>query len=94
MNILEKLVIPFVGPGCCHDRACKFYWYEFYHLPVEGCPSWESYKKDATVNNQIDSKFDPNLTSMNLWTMLAMKFVGDVTKGTALSGGMVCIRKR
>ena len=60
MNILENLVIPFVGPGCCHDRACTFYWYEFYHLPVEGCPSWESYKKDATVNNQIDPNFNIN----------------------------------
>ena len=60
MNILENLVIPFVGPGCCHDRACKFYWYELYHLPVEGCPSWEFYKKHVTVNNQSDSKFDPN----------------------------------
>ena len=57
MNLIKDVVIPYVGPGCCHDKKCKFYWYEFYHKPIEGCIQWNQFKYQAPQIHKFDSNF-------------------------------------
>ena len=57
MNFIKDLVIPFVGPGCCNDRKCQFYWYEFYHKPIEGCVKWNEFQDQALQIQKFDSNF-------------------------------------
>jgi hypothetical protein len=77
MNLIEDIVIPYVGPGCCHDKKCKFYWYEFYHKPIEGCIKWNQFKYHGTLHKFINliqiSKF------MSVWIMHRMVNGGDAT---------------
>ena len=58
MSIIEDLLIPYVGPGCCHNKNCQFYWYEFYHMPTESCPDWESLQKELISEKKYSSKFN------------------------------------
>ena len=58
MNIIEDLLIPYVGPGCCHNKNCQFYWYEFYHMPTKSCPDWEPLQKELISDQKYSSKFN------------------------------------
>ena len=57
MDVIEDLVIPYVGPGCCHSTDCQFYWHEFYHKPTDSCPDWESLQIEMMNNKKFSSKF-------------------------------------
>ena len=57
MNIIEDLLTPYVGPGCCHNKNCQFYWYEFYHLPTEKCPDWENLQNQLSSDKKFSSLF-------------------------------------
>ena len=57
MDFIEDLVIPFVGPGCCHNTNCQFYWHEFYHKPTKSCPEWESLQMEMISDKKFSAKF-------------------------------------
>ena len=57
MNVIEDLLVPYVGPGSYHNKKCPFYWYEFYHMPTETCPDWEPLQKDLISENKFSFKF-------------------------------------
>ena len=58
MAFLEDQIIPYLGPGFCSRVSCKFFNYEQFHKPVEGCSSFNEFLNLKPTT----SVFDPNFT--------------------------------
>ena len=57
MNLIEDTVIPFVGPGCCHNKNCIFYRYKYYHKPIQGCLKWDEFQNQGNTAKVFSSNF-------------------------------------
>ena len=60
MAIFEDQLIPYLGPGFCSRVSCKFFHYEPFHKPIEGCSSFEDFKHIQPTNSVFDKKFNLN----------------------------------
>ena len=60
MAIYEDQLVPYLGPGFCSRVSCKFFHYEPFHKPIEGCSSFEDFKNIKQNNSAFDEKFSLN----------------------------------
>ena len=61
MAIFEDQLIPYLGPGFCSRVSCKFFHYEPFHKPIEGCSSFEDFKHIQPTNSVFDKKIQLEL---------------------------------
>ena len=57
MNFIEEKVVPYVGEGCCHNRKCQFYRYQYYYKPTEGCLMWAEFQHKEKITQKFGSNF-------------------------------------
>ena len=50
MAVFEDQLVPYLGPGFCSRVSCKFFHYEPFHKPIEGCLSFEDFKNIQEEN--------------------------------------------
>ena len=58
LNFIEEKVVPYVAEGCCHNRKCQFYRYQYYHKPTEGCLMWAEFQNKGKITTIV--KFGSN----------------------------------
>ena len=78
MAILEDQIVPYLGPGFCSSLSCKFFLYEPFHKPIEGCSNFEHFKTLKQSNSVFDNRFNLHY----LWILLPTKD-GDATISSA-----------
>ena len=57
MDICQDLVIPYLGPGFYCRVSCRFFRYEPFHKPMEGCLSFADFINLKPSNSIFDPKF-------------------------------------
>jgi len=56
-EIFQDLVDPYLGPGFCCAVSCKFFHYEPFHKPIQGCKGFENFKTIKPNNTMVDPNF-------------------------------------
>ena len=57
MALFEDQFIPYLGPGFCSSVSCKFFHYEPFHKPIEGCSSFNNFMNSQLTTSIFDPKF-------------------------------------
>ena len=57
MAVFEDLITPYLGPGFCCKVSCKFFHYEPFHKPIEGCKGYEDFVAQAPSTATYDQSF-------------------------------------
>ena len=57
MALYEDLVTPYVGPGFCCKVSCKFFAYEPFHKPIEGCKGYDDFMARKPSTAIFDQSF-------------------------------------
>ena len=57
MALYEDLVTPYVGPGFCCKVSCKFFAYESFHKPIEGCKGYDDFMARKPSTAIFDQSF-------------------------------------
>ena len=58
MALFEDQIIPYLGPGFCSKVSCKFFHYEPFHKPIQGCSSFHFFKNLEPSTLIFDPKFN------------------------------------